>query len=60
MYELCEHVNRGGKTCPRNGYGFEIKKDFHKRASSWIDGASNQVDLFHAKKYNRTEKLELG
>lgn len=31
----------------RKAYGFEIKKDFFKNASEWIDGHERQSGLFH-------------
>lgn len=36
------------KKCGRSGYGFEIKKAFHKSAQEWLLRAGNQSDLFAA------------
>lgn len=30
----------------REGYGFEINKDFHKKAAQWIEDCSKQTDVF--------------
>jgi len=30
----------------RRSYGFEIKKDFYKKASEWIEAESQQGSLF--------------
>ena len=34
------------RRCGRSGYGFEIKKDFHKAAAEWLDRDSRQSEMF--------------
>jgi site-specific DNA-methyltransferase (adenine-specific) len=34
------------RRCQRSGYGFEIKKDFHRAAREWLDRDSCQSELF--------------
>lgn len=34
------------RRCHRSGYGFEIKKDFHKGALDWLDREGRQAELF--------------
>ena len=41
----------------RRGYGFEIKKDFHKTASEWIEQNKNQINIFS--KVERYEQQKL-
>ena len=49
------------KKLNRKYYGFEIKKDFYKKANEWINNSAVQKDLFHTdiKKYRQTSILEL-
>jgi len=49
------------KELNRKYYGFEIKKDFCKKANEWINNSAIQKDLFHTKKreYKKTITLEL-
>jgi len=35
------------KMINRKYYGFEIKKDFYKKASKWIDSTKEQLNIFH-------------
>ncbi len=42
----------------RKAYGFEINKDFHKKATEWIDECSKQGDLFHFFKKQRQIKKQ--
>ena len=36
------------RRCQRSGYGFEIKKDFHRAAAEWLERESRQTELFAA------------
>jgi len=49
------------KKLNRKYYGFEIKKDFYKKANEWINNSAVQKDLFHTdiKKYRQNSILEL-
>lgn len=40
------------KELNRKYYGFEIKKDFYKKANDWIDKSAMQKNLFHTEKRN--------
>jgi len=46
----------------RKGYGFEIKKDFYKKAKEWIEESSNQQSLFQPENkqtYKKTVEMDL-
>lgn len=49
------------KELNRKYYGFEIKKDFYRKANEWINNSAVQKDLFHmpVKKYKQTKIIEL-
>ncbi len=49
------------KSINRKYFGFEIKKDFYKEASKWIDGTKHQIDIFHEvdnKKFKQKEMFK--
>jgi len=43
----------------RKAYGFEIKKDFHKKASEWIKVNSSQQSLFKPKQRQKVDQKQL-
>jgi site-specific DNA-methyltransferase (adenine-specific) len=36
------------RRCQRSGYGFEIKKNFHRASVEWLERESRQTEMFAA------------